>query len=153
MLAEAGVSAEIAAKLDWIGISGVGNLIGAIKFAKYFELGENDVVFTMFTDSMEMYGSRLAELTAARGAYDQRQADRDLEALRESPSTTSSSSRKWTRGASTTSSTSAGSSSSARTWASSAPSGTTTAHTGAASAPKSAPSTRLIEDFNAEVLR
>ncbi len=82
VLAEAGVSPEIAAKLDWIGISGVGNLIGAIKFAKYFELGENDVVFTMFTDSMEMYGSRLAELTAARGAYDQRQADRDLEALK-----------------------------------------------------------------------
>ncbi len=80
-LAEAGVPADIAAKLDWIGISGVGNLIGAIKFAKYYELGEHDVVFTMFTDSMEMYQSRLAELTAERGEYDQRQADRDLEAL------------------------------------------------------------------------
>ena len=41
---------------------GVGNLIGAIKFAKHFELGEHDVVFTMFTDSMAMYHE-------ARGAH------------------------------------------------------------------------------------
>ncbi len=82
LLAEAGVSPEVLAKLDWIGISGVGNLLGAIKFAKYFELGEHDVVFTMFTDSMAMYGSRLEELEAERGPYDQRQADRDCDRLR-----------------------------------------------------------------------
>jgi hypothetical protein len=35
----------------------------------------------MFTDSMVMYQSRLAELTAERGVYDQRQADRDLDRL------------------------------------------------------------------------
>jgi cysteine synthase len=38
-------------------------------------------VFTMFTDSMAMYGSRLVELTTERGVYDQRQADRDLDRL------------------------------------------------------------------------
>ena len=81
LLADAGVSAELIAKLDWIGISGIGNLIGAIKMAKYYELGENDVVFTVFTDSMELYGSRLTELTAERGVYDTRQADRDYERL------------------------------------------------------------------------
>ena len=81
VLAENGVAADLVGKLDWLGISGVGNLIGAIKFAKYFELGEHDVVFTMFTDSMELYGSRLRELTAERGVYDQRQADRDYERL------------------------------------------------------------------------
>ncbi len=81
LLADAGVSADLIAKLDWIGISGIGNLIGAIKLAKYYELGSNDVVFTVFTDSMALYGSRLAELTAERGAYDQRQADRDYERL------------------------------------------------------------------------
>ncbi len=85
VLEEAGVSAEVMAKLDWIGISGVGNMIGAIKFAKHYELTERDVVFTMFTDSMAMYGSRLAELTAERGAYDQRQADRDYERLTSIP--------------------------------------------------------------------
>ncbi len=81
VLAEAGVPKEILEKLDSLGISGVGNLIGAIKFAKAFELGEDDVLFTVFTDSMDMYRSRLVELTADRGAYDQRQADRDYERL------------------------------------------------------------------------
>jgi hypothetical protein len=81
LLADAGVSADLLAKLDWIGISGIGNLIGAIKMAKYYELGANDVVFTVFTDSMALYGSRLTELTAERGAYDSRQADRDYERL------------------------------------------------------------------------
>ena len=56
-------------------------MLAAIKFAKYFELGAKDVVFTVFTDSMELYGSRLVELTAARGKYDQRQADRDFDRL------------------------------------------------------------------------
>jgi hypothetical protein len=56
-------------------------MLGAIKFAKYYELGENDVVFTVFTDSMVMYQSRLAELEAERGKYDQRQADRDYALL------------------------------------------------------------------------
>ena len=56
-------------------------MIGAIKFAKYYELGENDVVFTVFTDSMAMYQSRLTELNAERGHYDQRQADRDFDRL------------------------------------------------------------------------
>jgi cysteine synthase len=81
LLAEQGVSSEILAKLDWIGISGIGNMLGAIKFAKYYELGEDDIVFTVFTDSMAMYGSRLRELDAQRGHYDQRQADRDYDRL------------------------------------------------------------------------
>jgi cysteine synthase A len=80
--AEAGADAESMERLDWLGISGVGNLVAAIKFAKYYELGAQDIVFTVFTDSMAMYGSRLRELEAERGAYGQRQADRDLEALR-----------------------------------------------------------------------
>lgn len=80
-LQEAGIDTATLAKLDWLGISGNGNLAGAIKFAKHYELGEDDVVFTMFTDSMALYGSRLTELTAERGAYDQRQADRDMEML------------------------------------------------------------------------
>jgi cysteine synthase A len=81
LLAECGVDADVLARLDWLGISSIGNLIGAIKFAKYYELGEHDVVLTIFTDSMAMYGSRLADLNVERGPYDQRQADRDYERL------------------------------------------------------------------------
>jgi cysteine synthase len=81
LLAENGVSQDVLEKLEWMGISSIGNMIGAIKFAKYYELGENDVVFTVFTDSMAMYQSRLEELKAERGVYDQRQADRDYDRL------------------------------------------------------------------------
>jgi len=80
-LAENGASKAVLDQLEWMGISSVGNMIAAIKFAKYYELGEHDVVFTVFTDSMAMYQSRLTELNAERGKYDQRQADRDFDRL------------------------------------------------------------------------
>ena len=69
LLAQAGVDAATMEKLGLLGISGICNLLAAIKAAKYWELDENDVVFTIFTDSVEMYRSRLEELTAARGAF------------------------------------------------------------------------------------
>ncbi len=81
VLREAGVSQADIDALPLMGISGVGNMLAAIKMAKYYEMDEGDVVFTMFTDSMAMYGSRIEELDAERGAYDQRQADRDYDRL------------------------------------------------------------------------
>ncbi len=65
-LASQGVDTEIIEQLPLIGISGIANLMSAIKFAKYYELSENDVVLTVFTDSMEMYGSRLEEYDRTR---------------------------------------------------------------------------------------
>ena len=69
LLKDKGVKQDVIDKLNWVGISGAANIIGAIKYAKYFELTENDVVVTMLTDSMEMYESRLAELTAEHGEF------------------------------------------------------------------------------------
>jgi len=80
-LVAGGVPTEIASRLDLLGISGVGNLIAAIKFAKYLELGQSDWVVTVATDSMDLYRSRLAELAAERGPYRESQAQRDLELL------------------------------------------------------------------------
>ncbi len=68
-LVEQGISEDLVSQLDLLGISGVSNLLSAIKFAKYYELDENDVVVTVLTDSMEMYDSRLRELTAERGEF------------------------------------------------------------------------------------
>ncbi len=82
VLAEAGVPQATLDKLDLMGISGIGNLVATIKAAKYYELGADDVALTVFTDSLALYGSRLLELAAERGPYDQRQADRDLDMLR-----------------------------------------------------------------------
>jgi cysteine synthase len=80
-LRERGVPEETTGSLDLLGISSVGNLMAAVKFAKYFELGARDVVATVFTDSLELYGSRLEELAAANGPYGEIQAARDLEML------------------------------------------------------------------------
>lgn len=67
-------------QLSLLGISGISNLLSAIKTAKYFELDENDVIFTVFTDSMEMYGSRMAEQNKIHGAYSETQAAQDFAA-------------------------------------------------------------------------
>lgn len=64
-----GVPEAFVAQLPLLGISCIGNLLSAIKFAKYYELGEQDIVMTVLTDSVELYHSRLAELDEARGAF------------------------------------------------------------------------------------
>ena len=79
LLADAGVPADTVARLPLLGISSICNLLSAIKTARYFELSKKDIILTVFTDSADMYGSRLAELVGARGAYNIRQAVMDLE--------------------------------------------------------------------------
>lgn len=68
-LADQGISPEMINQLDLLGISGVANMLSAVKFAKYYELGENDIVLTVATDSMEMYQSRLRELNETEGEF------------------------------------------------------------------------------------
>jgi cysteine synthase A len=74
-----GIPEECVEKLDLLGISGIANLVGAIKTAKYFEWTAADVVLTVSTDSMELYQSRLFELRKENGAYSEMQAGRDFE--------------------------------------------------------------------------
>lgn len=76
-LSKLGIDDDFIAKLELIGISGISNIIGAIKTAKYFEFDENDVVFTVLTDSMELYQSRLKELRETKGRYTERDAISD----------------------------------------------------------------------------
>jgi cysteine synthase len=73
-LASKGVPEEIVCKLDLLGFSGISNLLSAIKFSKYFELGENDIVLTVLTDSMDLYESRLSEMHEEFGQYQDRDA-------------------------------------------------------------------------------
>jgi len=68
-LVRKGVPAEFVEQLDLLGFSGISNVLTAIKFAKYYEMGENDVVLTMLTDSMDLYQSRLKEMHAEFGEY------------------------------------------------------------------------------------
>lgn len=79
-LIDRGVDPSAVASLPLLGISSIGNLLAAIKQAKYFELNEDDVIFTIFTDSAEMYGSRITEQSVAKGEYTLMQAALDMEA-------------------------------------------------------------------------
>ncbi|PLX13434.1 MAG: pyridoxal-5-phosphate-dependent protein subunit beta, partial [Marinilabiliales bacterium] len=78
-LKEMGVDQKTIDQLELIGISGIGNLLSAIKTAKYYELNSDDVIVTIATDSAEMYNSRIDELNTERGSYNQLQAARDME--------------------------------------------------------------------------
>lgn len=78
-LAACGIDPEVIAKLPLMGISSLSNMLSAIKTAKYFEMTSDDVIFTLATDSVELYGSRVQELAEERGAYNEIQAAVDFE--------------------------------------------------------------------------
>jgi cysteine synthase len=77
-LVKKGVPEEVASRLDLLGFSGIANVLSAIKFARYNELGENDIVLTVLTDSMELYGSRINEMRAQFGEYSETDAASDF---------------------------------------------------------------------------
>ena len=75
-----GVPTDLVERLNLLGISGIANLLSAIKFAKYHELTGSDVILTVLTDSMELYQSRLVELRDAHGPYEATNAAVDYHA-------------------------------------------------------------------------
>jgi len=74
-----GVPEETVAALPQLGISSICNLIVAIRAARWFEFGADEVLVTSFTDPASMYHTRLAELRAALGPYDAVEARVDHE--------------------------------------------------------------------------
>ncbi|MCF7858787.1 MAG: pyridoxal-phosphate dependent enzyme [Candidatus Cloacimonetes bacterium] len=85
LLNEKGVNQDIIKKLDLLGISSIANIMGAIKMAKYYEMKDNDVIFTVATDSMDMYKSRVKEEIKKHGEFSHEDAavvyNRDLMGL------------------------------------------------------------------------
>jgi cysteine synthase len=76
-----GMSEAECRNLSLLGISGICNMLAAIKTARYFELGPDDVIVTIFTDSVDLYRSRLEELGRDHGAYREIDAARDHAAV------------------------------------------------------------------------
>ncbi|GAB4483892.1 MAG: pyridoxal-phosphate dependent enzyme [Anaerolineales bacterium] len=76
-LAERGVDEATIASLGLLGFSGISNVLTAIKMAKYYEMGEHDIVLTVLTDSMDLYQSRIHEMRAEMGDYGPREAAAD----------------------------------------------------------------------------
>jgi cysteine synthase len=77
-LKEQGVPDNTIKNLPLMGISGVANVLMAIKFAKYYEMTSRDVVLTVWTDSMELYGTRIEEANKKFGKYKREDAVRDF---------------------------------------------------------------------------
>ena len=77
-LASVGVPQQTVDQLSLFGISGIANMLCAIKMAKYYELTEHDVVASVLTDSAVMYESRVKELEEADGAYTREMAAVDF---------------------------------------------------------------------------
>lgn len=56
------------------GISGVCNVLGAIKTAKHYQLGKNDLIVTICTDAIDRYHSVMASMAECYGAVDETRA-------------------------------------------------------------------------------
>jgi cysteine synthase len=59
--------------LGALGLSSIANVVAAVKTAKYFDLGPDDLVLTVATDGAEMYGSERRKTLARRfaGGFDE----------------------------------------------------------------------------------
>lgn len=63
VLVKLGIASAIASGMrDLFGVSGICNILGAIKMAKYLKLGPEDNVVTIATDSFDRYNSVLEDL-------------------------------------------------------------------------------------------
>lgn len=70
-LVRMGVSEDQIQRLAAIfGISGVCNVLGAIKTAKHYRLGPGDTLVTICTDAIDRYRSTMVDLTASHGPVD-----------------------------------------------------------------------------------
>jgi cysteine synthase A len=59
-----GIDPALVARLSNLGLSSICNLVAAVKTAKYYNLGREDVIVTVATDGAAMYGSEVTKATA-----------------------------------------------------------------------------------------
>ena len=77
-----GIAPETVQNLAAIfGISGVCNVLGAIKTAKYYGLGSQETVVTICTDAIDRYYSVMAAMTACYGRMDETEAAVRVESI------------------------------------------------------------------------
>jgi cysteine synthase len=60
------IDPEVVGRFDDIGLSGLANIVAAIKLAKHLDYGPDDVVMTVATDSAALYGSERQGYLARR---------------------------------------------------------------------------------------
>jgi len=73
-----GLDKQLVHNLNLLGISSIANILAGIKMARYYELTSDDIIFTIATDSSDMYDSRIIELRESWGPYNETQAIKDM---------------------------------------------------------------------------
>ncbi len=77
-----GIPEEKVMKLSKIfGLSGICNVLGAIKTARYYEMGRGDLIVTVCTDAIDRYHTEMAKLTRRDGVMDEAKAYMRAEAV------------------------------------------------------------------------
>jgi cysteine synthase len=71
-----GVDEDLLASLPLLGLSSLCNLVAAVKTARYYDMDARDVIFVPLTDAMNLYESRMHEISESEGEYTARLADR-----------------------------------------------------------------------------
>ena len=69
------------------GISAICNILGSIKTAKYYDLGEDELVFTAATDSYDRYPSVMRRLDEQEGKMTDEVAKARIDIFRHQPTT------------------------------------------------------------------
>ena len=82
MIGRYGIPESAVKKMATIfGISGVCNLLGAIKTAKFYGLGKDDLIVTICTDAIDRYHSVMAEMTKTYGPMDETESAVRMESV------------------------------------------------------------------------
>jgi hypothetical protein len=66
--------ADVETMSNLFGISGICNVLGAIKTAKFYGMNARDTIVTIATDALDRYYSVMAEMTKMFGAMDEAEA-------------------------------------------------------------------------------
>ncbi len=75
MIERYGVPEESVRRMSgYLGISGICNILGAIKTAKHYGLGPQDVIVTIATDAIDRYHSVMQQMTEIYGPMDETEA-------------------------------------------------------------------------------
>ena len=64
LIERCGLDTELVSKFPNFGLSSLCNMLAAIKIAKYYDLGSEDVVLSVATDGADLYESEIAKATA-----------------------------------------------------------------------------------------
>ena len=70
----ANLGQDMLGSLSDLGLSAIANLQGAIKLAKYLDLGPQDAVLTIATDGAEMYGTEFSKTLSEQGSFNSLEA-------------------------------------------------------------------------------